>query len=292
LAVNSLLGPFVADRIDYPVSETMYNQTIGLDAATLLVVAPASVIIGALILQRHRAGPILALAPTGYSAYMFVQFIAGPDHLVYPRVLMLQLVIFAASWLLLAEAWRRACGSARTVPLERWHGYAALALAGFVLLRYVPGLVGSLSNEPLPAEVATDPAMYWLIVLLDLGVYVPLAVISGLGLIRARPWASLLHQGLIGWFLLVTVAVAAMAATMNLNDDPNASMAQLVLFIVVGVVVTAYAAVVFRPLLTREPVVVSPDNEAAKEPVVSATQAKTGNGRAFGRCTNGRTADG
>jgi uncharacterized protein involved in response to NO len=131
-----------------------------------------------------------------------------------------------------------------------------------------------------------------LIVLLDLGVYVPLAVISGLGLIRARPWASLLHQGLVGWFLLVTVAVAAMAATMNLNDDPNASMAQLVLFIVVGVVVTAYAAAVFRPLLTRQPPGLSLKSETTTIARASATQAKTGNGRAFGRGTNGRTADG
>lgn len=43
---------------------------------------------------------------------------------------------------------------------------------------------------------------YWLIVLLDLGVYVPVATLVGIGLQRAAS----------GWFALVTVAVAAMSA--------------------------------------------------------------------------------
>lgn len=258
LTFNSILGPFLADLINYPVSETMRNQTIGLDAASLLVVAPITAAIGILALRSHSAAPVLALGPAGYVAYMFVQYVAGPDHLSYPPVLVLQLALFAGSWLLAGLAWRIAGGrspaaQAGGCDLARWHGWVALGLGAFVLLRYLPGLIGSATDEPLPAELATDPAMYWLIVLLDLGVYLPATTLAAAGLRRGLRWAALLHRGLVGWFVLTTVAVAAMATTMQVNDDPNASAGQLTLFIIVGAAVIGYAAAIFKPVLRRPP---------------------------------------
>lgn len=249
LAFNSVLGPFVADRLDYPVSETMRNQTIGLDAAGLVLVAPITLLIAILALRGHRAAPVLALGPTSYVAYMFVQYIAGPDHLDYPRVMILQLGLFIGGWLLAALAWSIARSRQPGSPLlSPRHGYVSLALGFFVLLRYLPGLWGSLGAEALPDQAAQDPAMYWLIVLLDLGVYLPIAVLAAIGLRRGRAWATTLHRGAVGWFLLVSVAVTAMSAAMLANDDPSASTGQLVLFVVTVVAVAGYAYAIDRGL--------------------------------------------
>ncbi len=249
LAANSMLGPFVADRLDYPVSATMRNQTIGLDAAGLVVVAPVTLLIAILASRGHRAAPVLALGPTSYVAYMFVQYIAGPDHLNHPRVLILQLALFSGGWLLAALAWSIARSRQAAQPvLSRHHGVVSLVLGLFVLLRYLPGLWGSLSAEPVPDQAALDPAMYWLIVLLDLGVYLPIAVLAAVGLRRERVWATTLHRGAVGWFVLVSIAVAVMSAAMLANDDPNASTGQLVLFVVTGIAVAGYAYVINRPL--------------------------------------------
>ncbi len=254
LAVNSILGPLLADAIDYPVSETMRNQTIGLDAASLFVVAPTTAAIGILALRNHAAAPTLALGPTGYMAYMFVQYVAGPDHLNYPPVLVLQLGIFIGGWLLAGLAWRieqrqSLRGLARGRDLAEWHGWVALGLGAFVLARYLPGLVNSITNEPLPAELATDPAMYWLIVLLDLGVYLPATILAAVGLRRGRSWATVLHRGLVVWFVLTTVAVGTMAAAMLINGDPNASAGQLILFVTVGITIIGYATAILRPII-------------------------------------------
>ena len=93
------------------------------------------------------------------------------------------------------QAWRLAAVARPPAgDLPRWHGIVAWAMGAFVLLRYVPGLVGSATSEPLPSAAAADPAMYWLIVLLDLGVYLPVATLVGVGLWRGRPWASILHR--------------------------------------------------------------------------------------------------
>ena len=40
LAANSLLGPLVAGGITYSLSEPVMNQTLGLEAISLLVVTP------------------------------------------------------------------------------------------------------------------------------------------------------------------------------------------------------------------------------------------------------------
>lgn len=251
LVANSIVGPLVADLVDYPVSETMRNQTIGLDAASLVVVAPLAAIVGLMALRGRPAAAVLALGPAGYVAYMFVQYVAGPDHLTYPSVLLLQLGLFIGGWLLAGLAWRldaeRQLGRRPETGLGPGHGWVAIGLGAFVLARYLPGLVGSITDEPLPAEVATDPAMYWLIVLLDLGIYLPATTLAAIGLRQARPWGARLHRGLVGWFTLTTIAVASMSFTMWRNDDPNASTGQLLLFLAVGVVIIGYAVRVLRP---------------------------------------------
>lgn len=252
LAANSLLGPLAADRIDYPVSASMRSQTVGLDAVGLLVVAPLLALVGGLVLTGRCRAAVAALGPTAWVAYMSVQYVAGPPRLAYPPVLVLQLGLFAGAWLLALQAWRLAVAAGPPADdLPRWHAIAAWAMGAFVLLRYLPGLMGSVTGEPLPSAAAADPAMYWLIVLLDLGVYVPVATLVGVGLWRRRPWASILHSGTSAWFALITVAVAAMSAAMLVNDDPDATAAQLVLFAGLSVVTVAYAARLHRPAMLR-----------------------------------------
>lgn len=261
LAANSALGPLMLDVIDYPVSDTMRNQTIGLDAANLLVVAPLCGLVGWLALHRNRWAPLLALGPTTYAAYMSVQYIAGPDHTTYVRVLPLQLLAFVLGWMLAVAAWQD-----RTAPVWRTtsrlgrltvdcrlHAVVAGLFAAFVVLRYLPGLVGTITEEQLPAELQTDLAMFWLIFLLDLGVFVPVAVVTATGLWRGAEWALPALTGLVGWYLLVTVAVGAMSLTMVINDDSYASNGLLGLFGGVTVAVVAYAVVLAQSVTLESP---------------------------------------
>jgi hypothetical protein len=80
LAAVGLLGPFAAGVIDYHVTDTLRNQTIGLDAVSLLVVAPLSFLAALLVIRRHVAGAALALGIGAYTTYMLVQYILGPEY--------------------------------------------------------------------------------------------------------------------------------------------------------------------------------------------------------------------
>jgi hypothetical protein len=155
------------------LSETLHNQMIGLDAVSLLLVAPVSVVMGVLARRGHRAAPHVAVAIGAYTAYMFVQYIVGPSYLDYPRVLPLQLGLFIIGWAAALQGWILGRTSDELPTLgssPRRHAIALFAFAAFVILRYVPVFAGVVTGDPIPADAIKDPAMFWTIVLMDLGI--------------------------------------------------------------------------------------------------------------------------
>ncbi|MCH8899512.1 MAG: hypothetical protein IH942_03330 [Acidobacteria bacterium] len=84
--------------------------------------------------------------------------------------------------------------------------------------------------------------------IIDVGLVVPAAVAAGIGLRRGAPWAREAAYVVIGWFALVPAAVAAMAITMQVNGNPNATTGATVLFGVAAIVLTVGAVILYRPL--------------------------------------------
>jgi hypothetical protein len=252
LALNSLLGPFVTGVVDYPLSQTLLHQAVGLDAVTLLVVAPLALAAGVLVRRGHGMGPVLGTVAGTYTVYMFVQFVIGPDYLYYPGALALHLALFVLGWWVTWRTWT--LGDAAALPTlsaraRRVHAVVLFLMAAFVVLRYVPGLLGAFAGEPLTAEQAQDPAMFWTIFLMDLGVFVPVAIGAGVGLLRGQARAQRVLYVAVGWFVLVTLAVTAMAGVMLAGGDPFATVGQTALFAGTAVVVVCYAVVLFGPVL-------------------------------------------
>lgn len=252
LAVNSVLGPLVAGVVTYPFSETLVNQTIGLEAVSLLVVAPWSVVAAVAIHRGHPAGPVLGMAPSAYAVYMFLQYIVGPEYVSYPAVLPLHLAIFVLSWIVLLAAWNAVRPDALP-PLSRRRRRIAsgvlFLLAAFVLSRYVASFRGVLTGGTISAEYVAHPSMYWSIYLLDLGVVVPATVGTAVGLLRESLWARTALYGLVGWYVLVPISVSAMSIVMLINDDPHASVGDVLVLSVVAVVFVAFTAWLYRPLM-------------------------------------------
>lgn len=254
LTVNSLLGPFAADAIDYPWSVSMRNQAIGLEAVSLLVVAPLCVAAGILALRGHAAAPLVVFGPAAYTAYMFLQYVIGPEYAYYPGVLPLHLGLFILGAGTAVAAWA-AADPKRLPPMARHsrHRWALLllALAAFVLSRYLPALVAALQGDPLTAEFREDVSMYWSIVLLDLGIVVPATIAAAVALFNGARWGSKALSAIMGWFALVPPSVAAMGMAMVAGDDPNASVGQTVLLTVAALAFAALAVRLYRPLFGR-----------------------------------------
>ena len=271
LAAVALLGPLTGGPIEYHVGETLRNQTIGLDAASLFVVAPLALAAALLAFRGHVAGPALALGVGAYTAYMFVQYIVGPEYLARSGnnelLFPLYLVLFALGWGSALVAWQAPAPEhmPRSRPTTRLLGKVVLPLlACLAFSRYVPGLADAMSGDPQDAGYLAGPTFFWAIAMLDLGVFLPATVATCVGLAHGSPWAQKALYLVAGWFGLVGPAVAAMAIVMYINDDPNASAGSAAFMTLLGLAFAVLALAVFRPLFGRPPRTGSANDRGAR----------------------------
>lgn len=256
LTANSVLGPLVTGTIEYRFSEVLVNQGIGLDAVALLMAVPVAVVAGIRTLRGNRAGPVLAFVPAMFAAYMAPQYVIGPDYLglegnneqffvFHVGLFIVAVGVIVLAWSLVDRTWLPP--STRQSDLRR--SWVMFAVAAFILLgRWLPAIAALLGGKPTLAEYLENPTSYLLIGFLDLGVVVPAAIVAGVGLRLGTAWARTAAYAVIGWFALVPAAVAAMAITMQVNNDPTATAGATVGFSVAAVVFTAGAILLYRPL--------------------------------------------
>lgn len=259
LAANSLLGPLALEVIRYRFSDSLLAQGMGLDAVSLVVVAPLAVAAGVLTLRRRPIGPVLGLGIGAYVAYMSVQYVVGPEYLELPgnneRFVLLHLGLLVLGLVTTAGAWT----VARRTPLppasergaRRWAG-VLLGLGVLLLLRYLPALARLAAGDPSLPEYRENPTSFLLIATLDLGVFLPLAVAAGLALWRNHAWARTGLHLVTGWFALVGLAVAAMAAAMWLGGDPAMTRPRMAAFAGAALVLVGLEVRLLRSLV-RDP---------------------------------------
>jgi len=252
LVGNTLLGPLFLGVVTYPFTETVVNETLGLEAVSLGLVAPLAVAAAFLTLRGHAAGPVVALAPAAYSAYMLVQYVVGPQYPTYQPAIAGHTALFVLSAGLLVRAWGSIDRGALPAISRAW-AVVIFLMTTFVVSRWLPAFGGMASGSAVPAA-DPDLTMYWSIFLLDVGLIVPTGIATGIGVLRGAPWATAALYGLVGWFALVPPSVAAMSLVKLVRDDPNASGGDTVVFIVVTLLFWLVAGALYRKLGSGSPV--------------------------------------
>jgi hypothetical protein len=252
LVLNTLIGPLAADLVDYRLSASLRNQLLGLELVTVLLVVPVTVWGAWWSLTERAAGPLLVIGPAGYAAYMFVQYVLGPEYGAYSLVVLFHLAVLTLSGALALWGW----ALSGRVPLppatrrrRRAEGLLLLGFAAFVTARYAGALSGALAGAAIPVEFAEARTFYWSIFLMDLGVVVPATVVAGVARLRGAPVARRAVPAVVGWFALVPPSVASMAVVMLVRDDPHASVVTVVVLSLASLVFAGVAAAVFSPLL-------------------------------------------
>jgi hypothetical protein len=258
VAVVAILGPLLTGVIRYRVVEAIDWQITGGDIAALFLVSPAAIVAGWLLVNRHPGGAVLAIAPTAFGVYTYMQLALGGEFGVQPgngeRFFLLFLGMFLLAGIGLIGAWSRVEGRQLPEPggaLRRVVATVVLVLAGFLTLGlHLPGLIDITGGEPYDPAYMDSPTVYWVVTMMDLGIVVPAAIAAGVGLIRRTPWAAKVMYAVIGWGALLGSAVAGMAIVMQINDDPTASLASSIVFTSFAVAFVALAFVIYRPVLT------------------------------------------
>ena len=259
VAVVSVLGPLGAGVLEYHVADDVENQVIGGDAAALALVVPVSVLAGILAWKGRGGGAVLALGPTAFAVYLYTQLAIGGDFTARPgnseRFFLLFLIVFLLATAGLVLAWRRAAslhlpdlapGARRAVMA------VLLAVALFLVVGlHLHGIVDLTSGPPYGLEYTQSPAVFLVVKWMDLGLVVPLSLITALGVWRRADWSGMLAVAVIGWGALLGSAVSAMAVVMVLHDDPAASIPLAVGFLILTGALLVLAGRLLAPVIRQ-----------------------------------------
>ena len=263
LAANALLGPLALGVIDYHYGESMTNQGIGLDVVAIGLVAPIALFAAWLVHRDRLAGPVLAFIPGTFAAYTAPQYVIGPDYLGLPgnneQFFLLHLHLFLVGIAVVLLAWQhvdRMHLLPDTRTSDRRRTWVLLGAATFILLRWLPLLPGLLTGAISDQVWIDNPTAFLLIAMLDLAIVVPATLTAAFGLWTGAIWGRSAAYGVIGFYAVVPLAVAAMAVTMVVNGDPLGSMASALGFGLVALVSSLGAVALYYPLgIEREAIV-------------------------------------
>lgn len=259
VAAISVLGPLLLGALEYRTSEAVESQVLGGDAAALVVVAPVALVAAWLVWRRHPAGPVLALAPALFAAYMHTQLGIGSEWAAYDgnheRFFPLFLAVFIVAAVVSVVAWNRV--DADSLPVlskgARQSIASALVAASLFLVfgLHLRNYLEVFQGEPLPQEYLDGPTAFWIVKWMDLGIIAPLAIATAAGLLRGAAWAHKTAFAVVGPYALLSTAVAGMAIVMQVNDEAGASMANVFAMLVFSGLFLAFAAYLYWPLFSR-----------------------------------------
>lgn len=255
IATASLLGPVGVEELRYRTSPTTLNQLLGSDLAALLVAAPLALVAAALVLRRHRAGPLLATGVGVYAAYTYAQVIVGQEYLRLPGnverffPLLLAIFVLGESAILLGMRQTSTQLPPPTRRLERVTGWVLLLVAAFLVVGlHLPTMLSAWNDPTSMTEYASAPTPFWLVKLMDLGIVVPAAIVTGIGLLRGTAWARRVMYPFLTGYVLLSSSVLSMALVMLANDDPDASWGLATGFVAFTAALTVLLLAWYRPL--------------------------------------------
>jgi hypothetical protein len=258
IALTSLLGPLVLGVLDHRTSPTTLNQIIGSDLAGLVFVAPLCLVTAFLAHRENPAAPLMALGVGIYATYTFAQLVIGQEYLRLPgnveRFFPLLLAVFVLAEATVVLAWRYAPHELPPLSpaLERTAGVALVAVAAFLVIGlHLPSMLTAWREPAALTEYASSPTPFWLVKLMDLGILVPAAVTTGIGVLRHAGWARRAMYLMLTAYTCLAVSVAAMGAVMVVAGDPDASAGLTAGFVGFALGFLGLTTALYRPLFAR-----------------------------------------
>jgi hypothetical protein len=219
-------------------------QMQGNDLITLVVGLPLLVVSAWLAFRGSLRGRLLLTGTLGFFLYTYMSMSMLTAYnslfLVYVALFALSLYAFILSMLSFDLADLPQHFSPR-LP-HGWIAGVLFAVGGFLLLAWMGRIVPPLFQNQTPALENTTTLV---IQTMDLGLIVPLAVLSGILLLRRSAWGYLLASVFVMKAITMGLAVSTMAINMALVGVPD-SLAIVIPFLIVTIMNLAMAALLLK----------------------------------------------
>ncbi len=238
VATLAILGPLILGVIHYPTSQSGIWQTMGVDVVNLIVIVPALVVGGTLLLlRRDGAKYFLILAPVTLFS-LALEAGAGQEWSKYPGnaqgFAWLYIVEIIVALFLLVGVFPMFSG--KDAPAFGRRGLriyvmvVTLLLVLFTVMWLQELIEVTMTGNTTTGSYQNAPAAFWTVRFLDLGISIPLGFL-GMYLLLTKPArAYSLVLVFFGFFVTMGTSVTAMALVMFLNHDPEAQAAGFVIF--------------------------------------------------------------
>ena len=151
---------------------------------------------------------------------------------------------------------------AASARVQRAAAVALLLVAVFLVVgQHLRSMLTAWRDPQSLTEYASSPTPFWTVKLMDLGIIVPAALVTGVALWRGARWAQRVAFVILTGYTCLAASVAAMALVMNLRSDPDASIGLAVGFAGFAVVFVTLTALLYRPLFSPSPARPAPPAE-------------------------------
>ncbi len=238
VATLAILGPLFLGAIQYRTSQSGIWQTMGVDAVNLIIMVPALVIGGVLLLlRRDGAKYFLILTPVTLFS-LALEAGAGQEWSLYPGnaeryawlfivEVIVALVLLIGTMPLFSE---RDAPRFRKSGLRLYVAFVTLLLVLFTVMWLQELVQVATTGNTATGSYANSPVAFWMVRFMDLGVTIPLGFL-GMYLLLTRPErAYSLVLLFFGFFVTMGTSVTAMGLVMLVNHDPEAQAGALMVF--------------------------------------------------------------
>lgn len=225
LLTATVLGPLISDRIRFHMSSDALVQFVGGEIVTA-VVAVVLVASASAWWLGHQWPPAVAAGAAAYIVYTFATVVAGQEYHRYPgnveKAFLLYAAITAAGVALLVISFRTLVGAGNLSGPRQLSGWVLIGIGAVVAVLWLGQLAGFYRTGP-SQEYETATSLFWVIKYLDLGLVIPLAVITGLLQRTPSPGTDAAAVTMFGFLSLLLAALLFMALEMLRRGTPGAS---------------------------------------------------------------------
>ncbi len=234
----AVLGPLFLGVIQYRTSQSGIWQGMGVDAVNLLIMVPALVIGGILLLlRRDGAKYFLILTPVTLFS-LALEAGAGEEWSRYPgnveRYAWLFIVEIIVALVLLLGAFpmftERDAPEFKKRGLRLYVAFVTLLLILFTVMWLGEIVEVATTGNTASGSYASAPVGFWMVRFMDLGISIPLGFL-GMYLLLTKPKrAYSLVLLFFGFFVTMGTSVTAMALVMFAHGDPEAQAGGMFIF--------------------------------------------------------------
>ncbi len=225
LLAAAVLGPLVTDGVRFRMSSDALVQYVGAEIVTVIV-AVLLLVCGPGWLAGWKWVPAVAAGVAAYVVYTFFTVVTGQEYTRYQgnveKAFLLYVAITALAVALLVTSFRVLASAGDVQGPRRASGWVLIAIGAVVALLWLGQLAGFYRTGPTP-EYESATALFWLIKYLDLGVVIPLAVITGVLQRTPSPGTDAAAVTMLGFLTWLLLALVFMALEMLREGTPGAS---------------------------------------------------------------------